>query len=124
MGHKQHGNPMMGLKWKTDLNCFLIYSIAILSVSTFECRRSSLAYGTTCLNLSKPLFIVFILVRSRLFAAILFYWVRQKKIHKNVRIGCSSSDSMFAEPGPVLSYVLISVCDFLFVRLFRHIRRT
>jgi len=63
------------------LNCFLIYSIAILSVSTFECRRSSLAYGTTCLNLSKPLFIVFILVRSRLFAAILFNWVHSSELN-------------------------------------------
>ena len=66
----------MHLYWNAlILNCLLIYSIAIRSVSTFECLLSSLAYGTTCLNLSKPLLIVFILVRSRLFAAILFYLV-------------------------------------------------
>ena len=78
-----------GLYWKElELNCFLIYSIAILSVSTFECLRSSLAYGTTCRNLSKPLFIVFILVLSRLFAAILFHLVQYDRIWRTVWQKC------------------------------------
>ena len=119
----------LGLKWKgLKLNCFLIYSIAILSVSTFECRRSSLAYGTTCLNLSKPLFIVFILVRSRLFAAILFYWVQLDEQKIMLRSKCShwmfALGSVSGEPVPVSSCVLILAFDSLFVRLSRHTRRT
>lgn len=48
----------------------LIYSIASRNVSTFEWRLSSRAYGTTCRSRSKPLLIVFMRDRSRLFAAI------------------------------------------------------